>query len=426
MLGLIALLVSPGYATPDVPATPELRTSPETLLVRSAPTPKARTVGRLAPDAPFLVMSVVTGPGCSAGWGVLEHGYTCLLRTSPTDARPAPLPTLVAFDPPTPAEYRAYLTEGTWPREPDSSEALLPYVYGKAWRRWKGKTYASVEAWDRGDPPVESLASDRKYHFVDVIETSRGAVLVRHDGRVAPLDDVFLYPVSRFAGVELDEAAGMTQAWTHPYANANLRDAPSTDADVYSKLPQHTALRVRTEPATPDGAWFEVPDARGPGLPAYIAARVIRRVVPAPPPASVTDDELWIDVDLQEQVLMLLRGPVPVFATLISSGLPPLATPKGTYAVLDKAIAWDMASLPGVEEPYHVERVPWVVHFRPRYAIHGVFWHWGFGNRASHGCINLSPADARHVFDAVTPTLPASWSSVTATGDRPGTTLRVR
>ena len=50
---------------------------------------------------------------------------------------------------------------------------------------------------------------------------------------------------------------------------------------------------------------------------------------------------------------------------------------------------------------YFIQDVPWVLYFRGSYAIHGAFWHDRFGLRTSHGCVNLSPTDARRFFEFV-------------------------
>lgn len=416
-------------AGPPIGEARELRTSPVTLRVRGGPGKDSVVLGLIAPNEPFQVLSRVAGTGCGGdGWGMLERGYTCLATTAVVDSgEPSPLPYLVTFDPPSPDEYRAYVRDGTWPRDPTTTEAMLPFVYGKAWRHWRGTNYASLDAWERGDAPVDTLADDRKYHFVRAVEAVRGPVLVRDDGKVVPVADAFIYPVSRFHGVELTGAGalaqGEVQAWVYPYGGANVREAPGGNAAVALVLPEQTPLHVVP---TADARWYSVPDALGPGLPGYVAASVIRRVVPAPPPPDLRPDELWIDVDISQQVVMLVQGEVPVFATLTSTGLDTRDTPTGTYRIQDKTIYGDMKSLPDALEQYHVEAVPWVMHFRPRYALHGVFWHWGFGHRASHGCINLAPLDAHRIFDAVSPVLPDGWSSVVATPEEPGTTVRVR
>ena len=48
------------------------------------------------------------------------------------------------------------------------------------------------------------------------------------------------------------------------------------------------------------------------------------------------------------------------------------------------------------------------------------------GHRASHGCINLAPRDARHIFNRVAPNLEAGWHTVYETPEDVGTLMRVR
>ena len=43
------------------------------------------------------------------------------------------------------------------------------------------------------------------------------------------------------------------------------------------------------------------------------------------------------------------------------------------------------------------------MYFANAYAIHGAYWHDEFGNRRSHGCVNLSPRDAGKVYGMVGP-----------------------
>jgi hypothetical protein len=71
--------------------------------------------------------------------------------------------------------------------------------------------------------------------------------------------------------------------------------------------------------------------------------------------------------------------------------------------------------------------VPWVQYFKGGYALHAAPWHEDFGRPRSHGCINLSPIDARRVFLFTSPLLPEEWHGVTvekeAAGE--GTTLLI-
>ncbi|MCA9706801.1 MAG: L,D-transpeptidase, partial [Myxococcales bacterium] len=60
------------------------------------------------------------------------------------------------------------------------------------------------------------------------------------------------------------------------------------------------------------------------------------------------------------------------------------------------------------------------------YALHGAFWHTGFGRRRSHGCINLAPRDAARVFELTSPAMPEGWTSVYEHEGEVGTVVRVR
>ena len=62
--------------------------------------------------------------------------------------------------------------------------------------------------------------------------------------------------------------------------------------------------------------------------------------------------------------------------------------------------------------PYSIEDVPWVMYFPGSYALHGAFWHNLFGTTRSHGCVNMSPIDAREIFFWTEPHLPKGWHGV--------------
>ncbi len=75
---------------------------------------------------------------------------------------------------------------------------------------------------------------------------------------------------------------------------------------------------------------------------------------------------------------------------------------------------------------YSLEDVPYVQFFDHAVAIHGTYWHGDFGHTKSHGCVNVSPADARWLFDFTRPGLPAGWAAALPTDFDPGTIVRVR
>ena len=53
---------------------------------------------------------------------------------------------------------------------------------------------------------------------------------------------------------------------------------------------------------------------------------------------------------------------------------------------------------------YSTPAVPWNTMISgDGIAIHGAFWHNAFGERRSHGCINVTPQDAKWIFRWTTP-----------------------
>lgn len=429
-----AAVVTPTAVDPVANAGIEYRIAPDERPVYARPVMGTALRGTIGKNEPFAVYDRVPGTGCAGeGWAKVDaDGFVCLANTKVSADHPVAQPRLVAFDPPTPDEFFAYRDTGVYHRDPvDASSALTPNVYGKPWRHWEGTLYKDLASYEAGSPSIGKLSKDRKHHFVDAVDTARGTVLVEDNGNVSPADDVWIYPVSRHHGRDLVANPlpdGMWQAWTINYEGALVHRAPSADSEVGAILPHHTPLLVSNVPADASGHWWTVPHALGSGVPGYVEDQeTIRHPSPRPDrPPGVRDDEVWIDVDIPQQYLHVYRGDQLIYVSLVATGQVGFATPRGVYRLTGKNVTWDMSSRPDGPEYYYVEDVPWTMHFRPRYALHGVYWHWGFGRIASHGCVNLSPIDAKWVFDHTDPHLPDGWEAIYPTAEDQGTTVRIR
>ncbi len=421
----------PVVSQPPAPAALEHRRTTRSLEIRSAPSATAPRRGLTAEGGVFRVVERAEGTGCAAGWLRLEaDGYLCSTGTEVVTTDVVQLPEMVTFDPPRPEEFDAYMATGLYDHtEPDQ---LTPAVYAKRWRRFTGKLYGSLEAYEKGSPPVGSLTpgAGMKYRFEEIVPTSRGEVLTRSDGQVARIDDVYLYPITRWKGrdfVTEPPAETLWPAITVDYEGAKIRAAPEDTAPELASLPFHTPLWVERQPVSADGHWWRIPDAGGPGVPGYADDRVSLRHPTTPPslPDGVAATDLWVDVDLSQQTLMLRKGEELVYWTVVASGAPPMGTPLGTYRILAKYAYKDMQSRPGAEDVYRVEDVPWTMIFRPAYALHAAYWHWGFGHVASHGCVNLAVRDAKELFERVGIGLPAGWLAIFPT-ESESAVVRVR
>ncbi|MBA3379868.1 MAG: L,D-transpeptidase [Chloroflexia bacterium] len=113
--------------------------------------------------------------------------------------------------------------------------------------------------------------------------------------------------------------------------------------------------------------------------------------------------EVWIDINLSTQYMVVYQGNTVVMETYISSGRPGFDTPTGSFRINLKNGTQDMEGLIGGEY-YNVKDVPSVMYFtNVGHAIHGAYWHNNFGAVMSHGCINV-PVDLAAYLYEITPT----------------------
>ncbi len=138
-------------------------------------------------------------------------------------------------------------------------------------------------------------------------------------------------------------------------------------------------------------------------------------------PAWASRKAKWIDISIVNQTLVLWEGDVPVFATLVSTGRDgmgdpqkTLSTPMGTFRVYQKHVTTTMDSSVADHE-FELRDVPWVMYFKGGYALHAAYWHDDFGHVRSHGCVNMSPIDARRAFMWSAPDVPEHWHAAYTT-----------
>ena len=135
-------------------------------------------------------------------------------------------------------------------------------------------------------------------------------------------------------------------------------------------------------------------------------------MIAAPPPAGLAADAPWIDIDLEHQTLVAYQGARPVYVTLVSTGRKAGTTPVGVYRVVAKAATTGMAAEADERNQYDVGEVPWALRWKRGLYLHAAYWHDRFGDKKSHGCVNLAPRDARALYEWATPALPPGWSEV--------------
>lgn len=362
--------------------------------VRAGPSvhaPRRGTV-RVGTRLPFVAR--VGGTGCPDGqWYQLsDEAFICESLVAPSSEPPAgdALPVVPAGEM-LPRRYAFVSADGTWAYSRPSDYFQDDFV----------------ESLGRGFGLA--IAERRTVSGVGFVRTLSGLWV--------PEDDVRFAHGSELTGVELTgplEIAwvirpnAIIRAWNGRRAGALVRRAGEREVVTIREVLPHGLLRLD------DGV---------------IAARDVARPELEPPPPEVPAGARWVDVSLASQTLVVYEGERPIFATLVSTGRPGPGhqTPTGTFHVWVKLAEDTMDDLERTDQEsnYAIEGVPWVQYFSEGVALHAAFWHDQFGHRHSHGCVNLSPRDARRVFELTEPALPPGWDAILTTDAHPGSVVHV-
>jgi len=291
----------------------------------------------------------------------------------------------------------------------------LPQRY--AFIRFGGtRAYAHPSDYFRNDY-VESLGKgfgivvtgEQVYEGVEFVRTRRLYWVER--GSVRFVDG------SAFSGVKLSPGESLDLGWVSQKP-AKVYDRPQ--GRVLQQLDRHSPVHVDST----KGAWTQLVGGR------WIRTADLARAELVPPPKGVEPTDRWIDVDVDQQVLVAYEGATPLFATLVSTGrdTKQSATPLGVFQIWVKLEYSDMNDIErtDVDKNYSIQDVPWVQFFKGSYGFHAAFWHDDFGRRRSHGCINLSPMDARYLFQFTQPILPPGWNAILPMPEDRPTVVQVR
>lgn len=366
----------------------------------------------------------VHGAGCSGGWyRIAPEGYVCRTRQV-TIGSDHPLIQAVRAQPdrtsPLPYEYALARGEGppVYRRLPTVEEQRQnehQLVRSSAPPRdWTGIPFLSTvpePLAEAGEAAFHGRAAARSaFAFVAFFEESGRHFGLTPDLKWVPVNRVRKVTPSGFHGMALNGDVTLPVAFVRSARLALYTGAPRAGLTVLRTLQAREAVAVsgrrervgsKTYLETREGAWL-----------------LDEHVVLVEPRANVPRQAhggKWIDVSINRQTLVAYEGARPVFATLVSTGSDGLGDPLttrstvlGEYRIHTKHVSSTMDSDVSGDE-YEMHEVPYVQYFTGGYALHAAYWHDGFGTPRSHGCINLSPADARYLFHWTDPPVPQGW-----------------
>ena len=237
---------------------------------------------------------------------------------------------------------------------------------------------------------IETL--DEGYNFSTVLEETEGWAKIG-EGRWVKSEVLGeSSKPSRFAGVTLP---GYDLPYTMAWTLQHLRAAETPGGAASNSNPflyRYTRVNIYATVEVDGYNWYQI------GLNQWVHQFKVAKIIAADRPAEV-DTYKWVSVDLYEQVAVAYEGDRPVFATLVSSGLRDWSTNEGLFHVYLRYSRTRMSGAYNRPDFYYLEEVPWTMYFDNDIALHGTYWHDGFGFRRSHGCVNLSILDAHWLYN---------------------------
>jgi hypothetical protein len=421
----------PDTTLPNEPIPELLATARETV-VFAEPSRRAEKLGYLRLGARVRrSVRPVGHDGCAQGWyRVAPQGFVCagpaasreldqplaeLTRLRPDrDAElPYPYGRSKPVPPPLyprlPTRAETLTLEGALPRpaagfediesaavpEPFSGGARLPTPFGYA----------------RSDTTPVRAPAKSGFALLGVFDHDGRRFGMTTDLELVPLDRLTRVEAGGFRGLPLDDRTELPVVFVRSRRALLYEGSPTTGLRIVRPLAYREALPVRGESQRIGGLRF-LQTASG----AYIRDENLVKVeAPARPPAWASAERSWIHVSIAAQTLVAYVGARPVYVTLVSTGADGLsdpkqshATPRGEFLIHTKHVT---ATMNGDEvgDEYDLRDVPYVQYFTEGYALHAAYWHDAFGTPHSHGCVNLSPQDARWLFQFSAPAVPQGW-----------------
>lgn len=191
----------------------------------------------------------------------------------------------------------------------------------------------------------------------------------------------------------------------------SLREGPSTSTPVVMPLRDGMVLKVASTSVSDGHTWYEIgfdgevhyPERKT--SPWWVAADYTKSFFDRGITATTTMDTSStkrIIIDLSHQTLYAYDGDTLFMQQAISTGLALTPTPAGTFFVMRKQPdSYMQGPVPGVSDQYYdLPGVPWDLYFTNEgAAIHGAYWHNHFGQKWSHGCVNLPVTDAEKLYE---------------------------
>lgn len=453
---------APAEAKAPEPAGPRLTSKGYITFIWRRPKVETLFIGYVRHGQSVALKSTETVPGvgCPGGFYAIEpHGYVCNDRTVTLSPNERFVAAARATDPgPGPFPYRYALSNGSpmYNRIPTRDEQIrFERTYGPV-GKWIPlhkaiaahgdlATFDPIPAKDAApaflldgkpaDPdrmglirqtiPLGSMLS-----YTKVFEAEGRTWLLSVDQTLVPADRMRPFRPSAFQGTKLGGDVKLPLAWMRKTEKPKYKRLASGEMAAAGASWAVRAWVGLTGKKVEAGGktYLETAESDGAGGRLHIAeddatvAEAREKM-----PFGVDPGRKWIHVSISKGTLVAYEGLQPVYASLMSpgkGGIPQkgrdnvenATTPTGTYNITFKDRAATMSPETGENRSFWIQDVPWTQYFNPPFALHAAFWHERFGEPTSAGCVNVSPIDARWLFEWSDPKVPEGWQGATGAG----------
>ncbi len=231
------------------------------------------------------------------------------------------------------------------------------------------------------------------------------------DMSLLPLDRMKPVIASDFHGIQLGGAVQLPVVFVRSHNGFLYSGSPTAGLAIARPLAFREALSITGKSRTLSGLNY-LETTAGDWLRDESLVRIDRF---AQRPGWVKPGRTWIHVSILKQSMVAYVGETPVYVTLVSTGADGMGDPttthstvRGQFLIHTKHVTATMDS-DDVGDEFDLRDVPYVQYFSEGFAFHAAYWHDTFGTPHSHGCVNLSPSDARWLFHWTDPPVPQAW-----------------
>ena len=285
--------------------------------------------------------------------------------------------------------------------QPDQALTYVEMRYGEVTRE-NAKVYASLEDAVKNGAVVRRI--DSPYSFIsyydEAVVDGKRYYMVDYGGWMTANDISRIGTPSLFQGKAFAQTPERSFGWiAFP---TEIKRSPGLGIDDYTgrEVYRYDEVQIYSTLEVDGTEWYMIgPDEWIPEKKKW--QRIIGRVIPNTVPPEGVDNGRWIEVNLKDQTIAIYDQEHMVFATMIASGIEPFWTRPGLFQIYQKLDSTPMRGSFEADrsDAYYLEDVPWTMYYDKARALHGAYWHNGFGTPRSHGCVNMSVGDSRWLYD---------------------------